>query len=464
MIALVVTVTEEGSSRTERLAFMKSPVRIGRGELNDLALQEPFVSTYHGLIQFDEHEARYVDLGSLNGSLLDGETVQKNAPALLGPGAEVRIGTFCLTFERRSHPEHLVPPRHMTAFEMKAASSVRLISDDSGGALPVAPSEEAAGGPASLDAAIAAGEALAGAMVDLDLYYTSYRGTWEHLRAALERLVAGLEGPARQAALERMGARYPALMTEPQFLTLLGMAGTAPSSRAGPPRPPPAGISPIRGPGADALLQLRTFCESYLPVTPDLATSAEIQTVLGRLAAGFEAFGRSFVELRQGYEEFGKEMGVRTVHGEGALYRARDARQLLAYVLDPRGEGRDGELQRAFAEFMIHQVALLRGVVEGAQALVAQLSPAAISTRVRQSAWRSRAPALWKAYEERFHEIADEDRAVSAILFGKEFARAYSAMVGQQAPEGEPDGEGPTRFDPERQPEHESEPEPEPER
>ena len=455
MIALVVTVTEEGPPRAERFAFMKSPVRIGRGELNDLPLQEPFVSTYHGLIQFDEREARYVDLGSLNGSLLDGEPVEKNAPVLLGPGAEIRIGTFCLTFERRAQPQRPLPPRHMTAFEMKAASSASLSSAGGGEAPSAAPS--------GLDASIAAGEALAGAMVDLDLYYTSYRGAWEHLRAALERLVAGLEGPARRAALERMAGRYPGLMAEPQFLALLGIGGAAPSTRAVPPAPPPpAGISPIRGPGADALLQLRTFCESYLPVTPDLATSAEIETVLGRLAAGFEAFGRSFVELRQGYEEFGKEMGVRTVHGEGALYRARDARQLLAYVLDPRGEGRDGELQRAFAEFMIHQVALLRGVVEGAQAVLAQLSPRAIAARVRQSVWRSHARALWRAYEERFHEIADEDRAVSAILFGKEFARAYSAMVGQQAPEeGEPDGEGPTRFDPERQ--HESDPEPEPE-
>jgi predicted component of type VI protein secretion system len=175
---------------------------------------------------------------------------------------------------------------------------------------------------------------------------------------------------------------------------------------------------------------LQAFGQSYLPGDPVAATPADIEQMLGRAAGVLETFARSFLELRRGYEEFGREMGVRTVQEGGALHRAPDPRRLLEYLLDPAAQGRDAELQRAFADFMIHQVALLRGVVDGAQAILAELSPESIGQRVRSRAFTSRAVDLWKAYEQRYHEIADEDAAVSELLFGKEFARAYAAMAG----------------------------------
>jgi predicted component of type VI protein secretion system len=94
---------------------------------------------------------------------------------------------------------------------------------------------------------------------------------------------------------------------------------------------------------------------------------------------------------------------------------------------------------------MIHQVALLHGVTEGAKAMLAQLSPETISRAAPQQLWQLRASALWKAYKERFQEIAGEESTVSEFLFGNEFARAYAAMAGQPRPaENEPDGGAPT--------------------
>ncbi len=412
MIALVVTVTEEGERGPEQFAFIKSPVRIGRGELNDLPLRQPFVSTYHGLVQFDEREARYVDLGSLNGSALDGVPLEKNAPAMLGPGAEIWIGTYRLAFARRSAAEKLAVAPRMTAFALQAASSAATPAVASRGG------EAATPAPAERGAAAAAVEA---AEVELDLHYASYRGAWQHLLSAMEDTLARLDGPARGAALARLAARYDAVAVEPQFVALGGGA-PAPGRAEG-------------GLGGEALRLLRAFADSYLP-DPKLATAEQAEGTLGRAASVLETFARSFLELQRGYEEFGREMGVRTVQGEGAIHRARDARQLLAYVLDPRAQARELELQRAFADFMIHQVALLRGVVEGAQALLARLSPEAISASAPRSLWPLRAQTMWKAYEERFHEIADEDSAVSEVLFGREFARAYAAMAGQQATRG----------------------------
>jgi len=438
MVPLVVKVEDLEGKSSEQLAFIKSPVRIGRGELNDVPLARPFVSTYHGLVQFDEKEARYVDLGSTNGSLLDGEALERNTPALLGPGAEIRIGSFRLTFARRTTAEQPVA-RRMTAFAVRATASGR--APPSAAEAPRAPEAACAVAAAAADTAIEA------AAVDLDLHYASYRGAWDHLRSALEGAVAGLDGSARTAALSRLASRYAAVGAEPQFAALRGTP-----QPAAVPVPGEALRAPEAGDlGGEALRLLRTFAESYLPGDPRLASPAELEAVLGRVADALETFGRSYLELRSGYDEFGKEMGVRTVQAEGPVQRARDARQLLAYVLDPRAEGRGRELQRAFADFMIHQVALLRGVVEGAQALLGRVSPEAISAQAPQSLWPMRAAALWKTFEERFQELAGEENAVSDVLFGKEFARAYSALVGQRSAEEPKTGtEPPARRGPRR--------------
>jgi predicted component of type VI protein secretion system len=268
---------------------------------------------------------------------------------------------------------------------------------------------------ARAEAAARADAAIEAMSLDLDLQYMSYRGSYEHMQAAFEGVIALLDGPARTAALARLRARYPALGTEPKGVP---QATTA--------------TGPVSGDiGQHAVRMLQAFGQSYLPGDPVAASPEEIEKMLGRAAGVLETFARSFLELRRGYEEFGREMGVRTVQDGGPLNRAPDARRLLEYLLDPSAQGRDAELQRAFADFMIHQVALLRGVVDGAQALLAELSPEAIGERTRSRPFTSRAAELWKAYEDRYHEIADEDAAVSELLFGNEFARSYAAMSGE---------------------------------
>jgi type VI secretion system protein len=235
-------------------------------------------------------------------------------------------------------------------------------------------------------------------------------------------------------ALDRLVALYPGLGAELRVRQMGGPPAPAPpapapplsQAAAPPPRPPESRD------GADALRLLRVFVESYLGEGPQLRPD-ELGAVLDHVAGVLETFARSFLELRRGHEEFGAEMGIRTARGEGAIYRARDASRLLTYVLDPSAEGREQELQRAFADFMLHQVALLRGATEGAHALLERLAPEGIAAQVPKGIWPMRAAALWKAFEEAFHEIADEEDALSSVLFGQEFARAYSAIAGGRA-------------------------------
>jgi hypothetical protein len=95
---LIVRVEDTADRSTVEYAFAHSPVRIGRSARNDLALRHGFVSASHGLVEFDGELRRYTDLGSTNGSVLDGEPLAPRVAAPLGPGAEVLIGSLRLTF------------------------------------------------------------------------------------------------------------------------------------------------------------------------------------------------------------------------------------------------------------------------------------------------------------------------------------------------------------------------------
>src|SRR5512142_1028258 len=119
--------------------------------------------------------------------------------------------------------------------------------------------------------------------------------------------------------------------------------GTHPSSppsgrreAGGAGRRPSGAVAPGEGGLGEASLQLlRALAESYLPGRAELGARQDVQALLARVACALETFSRSFVELRRGYEEFGREMGVRTVQTDGPLSRARDAAQVLRYLLEP---------------------------------------------------------------------------------------------------------------------------------
>jgi hypothetical protein len=295
------------------------------------------------------------------------------------------------------------------------------------------------------------------AALDLDLLYASWRGAWEHLRNQMEQVLSGLDGPARTAALRRLAEKYASVAGEPAFRE---MGGSAPAGGATP--PPGGGFSlpaPAPHPGGGRLLT--AFAEAYLPPSVKLSEAEVPQQVLGRVADVLETFARSYVEMRKGYEEFGREMGVRTVQGNGPVEQARDPKQLLAYLLDPSHPTRSREMQAAFADLMVHQVALLNGVVEGAKALLEPLDPQKIEEASPGGFWPMKAQALWKLYVERYQELQDEDSAIEEKLFGRRFGRAYTSMLGQR---GGGEVEEPDEEEEDRDEEEESEERPPPRR
>jgi len=211
--------------------------------------------------------------------------------------------------------------------------------------------------------------------------------------------------------------------------------------------------------GSSTLLSI--FAQTYSSESAKLETAEDVEQFLHQLAAVLEAFGKAFLELRRGHDQFGKEIAVPLIGDQTPLRHAKTPRDLLRYLLDCDGKGADRirSLTEGFADVMIHQVALLNGIRQGISALLTHLSPDELrrSSALSRSGVGSmllkvppvRAMALWGPYVARHQELLQEEREVQSIVFGSEFAFAYAQIVGGNV-KSPPRKDGPTNGGPAR--------------
>lgn len=95
MAQLTVQVGEEKPLIHE---LPEEDVTVGRVEDNTLCLAHDSVSSHHAKLLFSEGKYSLVDLGSTNGTTLNGNPIGES-PAPLGPGDLVRFGSVDCVFE-----------------------------------------------------------------------------------------------------------------------------------------------------------------------------------------------------------------------------------------------------------------------------------------------------------------------------------------------------------------------------
>ena len=338
-----------GTNRT--LRFSKSPVRVGRNQLNDISIEDPFVSEWHGTIRFDQTSIAYFDLGSTNGTLLDGKRLVKNVAAELSDDSRLQLGLLELFVSRP---------------------------------LEQAPATRSAG--------------------------TGPTGTMEWNRADLGIGIGSVGSVGNVGNVGNVGSSAPLAVGQPSTT-----ATPTPAGRSLPVSSPPDTESP---PGTGR------------PSEPH--RNEEDADLFLRQRKLLEAFAEAFIGLRKGYEQFGAEVGVRTINGSTTLHRARSRSELLEYLLKPNADvgaiARD--LIAIFADFGIHHIAMMQGVTEGARATLQSLNPRAndIDAGGRLFAG-AKTKNQWKTYLERFDQTITDDNELHAALFGNEFARAYASVT-----------------------------------
>jgi DNA-binding NtrC family response regulator len=83
----------DGNDRGRELAARRGAVRVGTAEDNDLVLRDDSVSRRHFELKLRGDEVRVLDLGSTNGTFIDGLRVIE---AVLSPGALIRLGSTAI--------------------------------------------------------------------------------------------------------------------------------------------------------------------------------------------------------------------------------------------------------------------------------------------------------------------------------------------------------------------------------
>ena len=107
---LVVTISAPKGGTGQTLRFAKSPIRIGRNQLNDISLDDPFVSEWHGTLRFDRHSVAYFDLGSTNGTVLEGKRLTKNVATPLTEASRLKVGLLQIQITREIDEQEATPP------------------------------------------------------------------------------------------------------------------------------------------------------------------------------------------------------------------------------------------------------------------------------------------------------------------------------------------------------------------
>ena len=79
-----------------RLPIKVPVVNIGRGDYNDVVISDPSVSTMHAKLQRREAIWILTDLGSTNGTFVEGAAHRRVA---LSPGSTLRFGDVSALFE-----------------------------------------------------------------------------------------------------------------------------------------------------------------------------------------------------------------------------------------------------------------------------------------------------------------------------------------------------------------------------
>jgi ABC-type multidrug transport system ATPase subunit/pSer/pThr/pTyr-binding forkhead associated (FHA) protein len=92
----------EGSDTTKEHALTQAVTGLGRAPENDVRLESSTVSRFHARILSDEAGSRVIDLGSGNGTRVDGVELEVKVEQPLGDGALIEIGPFALRFHKRS--------------------------------------------------------------------------------------------------------------------------------------------------------------------------------------------------------------------------------------------------------------------------------------------------------------------------------------------------------------------------
>lgn len=408
MQPLHVSIHDPRTGQDADAAFHASPVRIGRSSLNDLVLDEPSVSQWHAQLTFDADHVWFTDVGSSNGSLIDGLPVVSGHAIPIVETTTLEVGPLLLRLKRvdRATPARRPP----------------MLGDDQ---LTTMLSELDVAGPIEDDAATEHHDEepateVAGSAVRQLHFLRSVLGAVAAARGeyfgVVRDQVEALPAEARAQILQQLAREHPDLVRAPEFEHIAVEHGA-------------------EGLRADDVAPLAWLARLVgRPVSGPRGEEVSDARALARVAALLRSFAQSLVELQRAREQLARELGL----GAGEDL-PRSSEDLLAFLLDfgVDGEARTASVQRTFAEIAMHPVALVGATRDGVRAMVAEIEPTALAARSRRGLVAELQTIAghpgWDAYRRVHADLSEGDRCVQRV-FGARFSRSYLTAMGRARP------------------------------
>ncbi|MBU1213588.1 MAG: FHA domain-containing protein [Alphaproteobacteria bacterium] len=414
------------------------PVRIGRNALNDVQLSKEHVSQFHVVLEHRGGKLMLRDLGSRNGTVLrEGRAPAHELIDLEKSGNQFQLSTF--RFEVRVEdvdPARIAEQKSRSGLltgepAMPRSRRPTRFEASFAGAVGDLLTQEAAGGGVRLKPPVPAG-------VD-----ASIQQAVEAAKLAMSTLV------------QTFGARLQSLPPEERSRLLTWAREALPVlerdeafRRLQRHSMPPDTVDVSE---RQRLLEYVAFqgvselASHYVPSRPALDREDDIIRFLAKLRDVLDGFFTSFVPLRDGYESFRSEMDierprVRKVSQMDTIeaVKAMDSpAALAARLLDWREDlpAARKAIEGVFADVMIHHMAVLRGVVQGVQSMIQEISPSSIEVELEEQksggvfSGLFRFRELWKLYCARHSDLEDGEKRIFGLVFGPEFAKAYAKMA-----------------------------------
>jgi len=409
--------------------FHRLPIRIGRNALADFRLRHGYVSDFHVIIEDIAGRLCVRDLNSRNGVYM---LTQRHVPERISPQSSVDLAK--------------------SGFRFFLGAQLRLTIEFEQTAAPLSARSSAATG------SVLGNQAM--------LEVGGDHGSWPPPRSLPPAPPVAAPGAVRSSSPPAvpwdLNARYPvpALGSQPPSPPDLANAGRLnplpPAGSTGFEPAPAVSRQALESPGNTlahtgmlnlsldqmALQGLRELAESLVPGKA-LATTGDLARFITKLHDTVEVFCRCFIPLREGYAQFVSSLDLQRAAMQRSVMRspsylaadaAREPAALAAALLDWRDRSMDAPkaIEEIFADLMIHQVALLDGVMQGVRGLLEQLSPDNVERQVDPDAHtrfaldrsKARYKAIWETYTALYDQLAEEKQAF-AHIFGPQFTEAY---------------------------------------
>ncbi len=404
-----------GPKATFNRTFARPPVIVGRAPPSQCLLEDSDVSKMHASFDLRDGMICCRDVGSLNGTYVGKEKLPPNRWVPLARAdqrVEVQIGRWTI---RASADSYVTP-----APSFAGSSLAGMLDEVAAAACPPTPPTGTLAVPELQKNQIGGDARGIAHLAELCRAADSAMNT---LYGAVVPILEAAPVASRPALCDHLARTYPYLAKDETFFALFRHYGWRPKHDA------PAG--PL---GSAALVSLQELAKWYLGAERSFVTQEEIVAFKDRLRGALDELLLGYVPLVDGLTRFEREMDLRP----GARSAPASAVDLARELLDWRKPS-DGALQRmraSFADLMMHQVALLNGVMCGVKTLLTELAPAQIEKALQRKRGATFAlfrlfsrPDPWPLYKERHSDLSDEENERFKLLFGPEFASEYQQFT-----------------------------------